>query len=174
MDNYNHTVSGIYSELAIAEKTGRQLCDIGFLPEQIEIIKENTDIAAPAADASDKVLKEVVVDGAVGTVVGAGLFGIGHLALVGANISLFIASPLLGPLVMLGWGASIGGLLGAVAGATVDPSNDNGQAFVDLVKDALSHGDVVLIAHTTTVEETRLAQDTIRDSVNHPTDVSSQ
>ena len=49
-----------------------------------------------------------------------------QVALVATNVSLFIASPLLAPLMMLGWGASIGGLLGATVGAV--KSADSGTA----------------------------------------------
>lgn len=110
----------------------------------------------------------VIVDGAVGTAVGAGAFGLGHLALVWANMSIFVASPLLGPLMMLGWGASVGGLFGAIAGATVIPEEDGKhKSFIHLVEDAISRGYVVLVVQTTTEQETCLAQEIIRDSVNN-------
>jgi len=58
-----------------------------------------------------------LVDAAIGTAVGSGLGVLAEVPLVAANVSLFVASPLLAPLVMLGWGASIGGTVGAIVGA---------------------------------------------------------
>ena len=66
----------------------------------------------------------MLVDVAIGTTVGA---GIGGLAEVAVNVSLFGASPLLAPLVMLGSGASLGGLLGATAGAVTSTVSDAGS-----------------------------------------------
>ncbi len=75
----------------------------------------------PAAeDGSDAVLKAVLVDGAVGT----GLGALAGLALVATNVTLFIASPLLAPLMLLGSGASVGGVMGAMAGASGDAENE--------------------------------------------------
>ena len=169
MENYNHTVSGIYPNFEEAKETLTLLHTQGLASTQLNIIQSNNAaVALQQHTKSDNVLNDVIVDGAVGTVVGAGAFGLGHLALVWANISLFVASPLLGPLIMLGWGASVGGLFGAIAGATVVSEEDGkDKSFIHLVEDAISRGYVVLVAHTMTEEETLLAQGIIRDSVNH-------
>ena len=66
----------------------------------------------------------MLVNVAIGTTVGA---DIGGLAAVAANLLLFGASPLLASLVMLGSGASLGGLLGATAGALTSPVSDAGS-----------------------------------------------
>lgn len=58
---------------------------------------------------SKSVLKDVLVDGAIGTAVGTGGGALAQLALVAANVSLFVASPLLAPLSMPGCAASLGG-----------------------------------------------------------------
>ncbi|MBH1970038.1 hypothetical protein FK216_02375 [Moraxellaceae bacterium AER2_44_116] len=173
MENYNHTVSGIYPNFEEAKATLTLLHTQGLASTQLNIIQSNNAAAALQQHTkSDNVLNDVIVDGAVGTVVGAGAFGLGHLALVWANISLFVASPLLGPLIMLGWGASVGGLFGAIAGATVVSEEDSkGKSFIHLVEDAISRGYVVLVAQTMTEQETLLAQEIIRDSVNHQSHV---
>ena len=169
MENYNHTVSGIYPTFEEAKATFTRLETQGIASTQLNIIQSNNAATALQQHTdSDHVLKDVVVDGAVGTVVGAGAFGLGHLALVWANISLFVASPVLGPLIMLGWGASIGGLFGAIAGATVVPEEDSKhKSFIHLVEDAISRGYVVLVVQTTSEEETLLVQNIIRKSANN-------
>ena len=169
MENYNHTVSGIYPTFEEAKATFTSLETQGIASTQLNIIQSNNAAAALQQHAdSDHVLKDVIVDGAVGTVVGAGAFGLGHVALVWANISLFVASPIVGPLIMLGWGASVGGLFGAIVGATVVPEEDSKhKSFTHLVEDAISRGYVVLVVQTTSEEETLLVQNIIRESANN-------
>ncbi len=168
MENYDHTVSGIYPTFEEAKATLTLLHTQGIASTQLNIIQSDTAATAlQQHNDSDNVLNDVIVDGAVGSVVGAGAFGLGHLALVWANISIFVASPLLGPLMMLGWGASIGGLFGAIAGATVIPEEaEKHKSFTHLVEDAISRGYVVLVTQTKSEPETLLAQNIIRDSVN--------
>ena len=60
---------------------------------------------------------------------------------------------------MLGWGASLGGFIGAaVAG------NKEGE-FSALIRDAISSGQVVLVADTRTEQETTIAREVIQVSV---------
>jgi hypothetical protein len=61
-----------------------------------------------SSDGSNDVLKDVLVDGTIGAKVAVGIGGLLEVALITANVTLFIASPLLAPLLLLGWGASIG------------------------------------------------------------------
>lgn len=78
-----------------------------------------------------------------------------------ANLTLFIASPVLGALHLVGWGASLGGLVGAVVGAErskVDVST--------LIKDALFNGRIVLVAHARTEAETGVAQQVVSQPVD--------
>ena len=56
--------------------------------------------------SDDDVLKEMLREGAIGTAVGTLAGTAGTIALAAANISLFVANPVLGVLAMLGWGAS--------------------------------------------------------------------
>lgn len=78
----------------------------------------------PKTDSNAR-LKDMLVDVVIGTTVGAGIGGLAEVA--AANVSLFGASPLLASLVMLGSGASLGGLLGATAGAVTSPVSDAGS-----------------------------------------------
>ncbi len=72
---------------------------------------------------------------------------------------------------MLGWGASLGGILGAVAGATVEPKKDNQRkSFAHLIEDAIKSGYVVLVARTMNEQETFMTQNVIRASINDSKD----
>lgn len=167
MEKYLHKVAGIYSNPARAENTRNHLVEKGFAIDQINIL-------LPGESSSDnkiepegnEVLKEVVKDGLIGTVVGGGVGALGVAAMVAANVSLFLASPLLGPLTIIGWGASAG----AIAGASVGAGAKEGR-FADIVRDAANSGHTVLIAHTLTDEQTQVAKDIITASVVETSDV---
>jgi len=165
MKSQNHIVSGIYASRAEAEKARSQLLERGLPRRQVKVVERARadDSNARIAD-DDEVLKEVLVDGTVGTLVGTGLGALGQMALVAANVTLFVASPLVAPLAMLGWGAVLGGLLGAAAGANEGAAKHEGK-FADLVHYAIRSGHVTLIAETLTTEERKLAVDVIGDSL---------
>ena len=161
MASYRHQVTGIYPDRRHTEQTLSLLVEAGLPRDSFEVVEPHQPVAKreTAAD-SDSVLKDVLVDTAVGTAVGTGAGALGAAAIAAANISLFIASPLLGPLTMLGWGAGIGGMAGAAIGA-----GNREQKFSDLVKDATDNGYFILVAHTETPQQTELARRIIADSV---------
>ena len=165
MDQYHHHISGFFPHRKQAESALFRLVERGLPRERLRIFK--TDSAALASGAqsnSDEVLKDVVVDGAIGTAVGTGIGALGELVLVAANVSLFIASPLIAPLAMLGWGASLGALIGTTAGASAGVKHKEGR-FADLIRDAISGGQIVLVAETQTTQETAIAREVIENAV---------
>lgn len=163
MENYLHRVLGVYPSRAAADAVLQELVRQGLPQDKLEILEPGSAAGAsrlPGAD-SDDVLTQVLRDGAIGTAVGTAAGAVGTAALVAAGISVFVASPLIAPLAMLGWGASVGGLLGAAAGAQSHKGNVS-----DLVRDALEAGHVGLLAYTTTEAETTIAHAIIGDSMN--------
>lgn len=172
MNDYQHHVSGIFPHCKQAEEALAGLVERGLPRERLHIFA--TDLpqhTPPPSAASDSVLKDVVVDGAIGTAVGAGAGALAQFALVAANISLFVASPLLAPLVMLGWGASIGGLIGATVGVSGNVENEERQ-FADLIRDAVANGQAVLVAETRTEQETEIARKVVQASIGDYNDVN--
>ncbi|MES2407244.1 MAG: hypothetical protein V4528_07980 [Pseudomonadota bacterium] len=169
MHKYLHKVAGIYSSRTAAEKVRSQLIEQGFDLDQTNIlISMDTASDAKIEPEGNEVLSEVVKDGVIGTVVGSGVGALGAVAMAAANISLFLASPLLGPLTLIGWGASVG----AIAGASVGTGIKEGR-FSDIVKEALNHGNAVLIVHTTTDAQTKLATEIVSNSVAEPDAIQS-
>lgn len=69
-------------------------------------------------------------------------------------------------------GASLGGLVGASAGASSDGTKHKGGRLADLVSDAIASGQVVLLVETGTEEETQIARNLIRTSVGDDRDIS--
>ena len=165
MSEYSHHISGFFAQREAAENAYFKLVERGLPRVRLHIFKaDKAGAVAGLQSDSNEVLKNVLVDGAVGTAVGTGLGALGELALVAANVSLFIASPLIAPLAMLGWGASLGALIGTAVGASVGPGKKNGR-FADLIRDAISSGQVVLVAQTRTEQETAIAKEIIQASV---------
>ncbi len=168
MNKYRHHVSGFFANRAEAESALSRLVERGLPRARLQLFDTGSAPPATAHHAGSKeVLRDVLTDGAVGVVAGTALGALAELALVAANVSLFIASPLIAPLAMLGWGASLGGFVGAAAGA----GNKEGR-FEALVLDAISTGQVVLVAETTTFQETAITQEVMQVSVNNYRDVS--
>lgn len=120
MSQYRHHVSGIFSTRIEAETTLEILVKQGIPKKQVQIYASDAKlpVATPQAKSND-VLKDMFVDGAIGAAVGTGIGALTQVALIAANVSLFIASPLVAPLALLGWGASLGGMAGATYGAKV-------------------------------------------------------
>lgn len=166
MTEYRHHVSGFFTNLAPAESTMSSLAQRGFSAAQMQIYSGDADspLAPDPLAKSNVVLKDMLVDGAIGTAVGTGLGGLTTIALVAANVSLFVASPLLAPLMLLGWGASLGAVAGAVVGASAGSGEPQGQ-FADLIMAAIKHGDVVLVVETHSEEQTAIAREVIAASV---------
>lgn len=164
--NTEHIVSGIYTSHAAAEKICDQLVGRGLQKKQIHIVESNAsvDTINRKMVTDDNTLRNVLVDGVVGASVGTGLGVIAELALVAANVTLFVASPLIAPLAMLGWGAALGGVAGAAIGSNSVAKNKEGR-FSDLVMDAIRSGHVVLVVHTSTEAETTLVRTCVGDSL---------
>lgn len=164
MDSQSHIVCGVYASRAEAEKVRRRLLDRGLPRERMRVVESTWTVGSVRLAADDEVLKDVLVDGAVGAAVGTGVFAVAEVALVAANVTLFIASPLVAPLAMLGWGAALGGIVGAAAGASAGSEKKEGM-FSDFVLDAIRSGHVVIIARTRTAAEKALASSVVGDSI---------
>lgn len=169
MTEYSHYISGFFANRDDAESTLLTLVERGLPRDRLQIFKTDTPSPDPAPkDDSNAVLKDVLVDGTIGAAVGTGIGALAEVALVAANVSLFIASPLLAPLMLLGWGASIGGLIGATSGAVsqATPDAQKGEGWLSaLVRDAIAGGQIVLVVRAQTEQEAAIARDVIQTSV---------
>ena len=173
MSNYRHHVSGFFAHRPQAEQVVSKLAANGIPSERIHLFDKNAvesgqaSIAHTATDSDDKVLKDVVVDGAIGAVVGTGVGALVEVGLIMANVTLFVASPLIAPLVLLGWGASLGGIVGATAGAS-----EKIKPLSELVHDAITNGQIVVVAETRSEAETKIASDIFQAAIGDYNDVA--
>ena len=154
MESYLHRVVGLYLTRGTADSVRDKLIAGGLPAQSIRILEPGIDPAgADGASDSDDVLKDLLRDGAIGTAVGTAAGAGVSIALAAANLTLFIANPVLGVLSLLGWGAGLGGLVGAVVGA------ERSKGDVSrLIKDALAAGQFVLVVHAATEAHTVEAQ----------------
>jgi len=173
MNEYRHYVSGFFAHREEAQGALSNLVERGLSRDQLQLFAADDTPPTKGAEAdSNKVLQDVLVDGAVGTAIGTGIGALGELALVSLNVTLFVASPLIAPLVMLGWGASIGAIVGAATGATADVEKKDGK-LSDLVQDAIMSGQFVLVATTQNEQQTAIAREVIKASVGAFEDVAT-
>lgn len=164
MAPYVHRVSGFFVKREEADIARDTLMRRGMPQAQLLLYaNDEADLKPPAPADSNDSLKGILVDGAIGTAVGTTVGALGEIALVAAGVTLFVASPLVAPLVMLGWGASMGAVVGAVAGST--RASKEGGKLSELVADALQSGQVVLLATTHSEQETALAIEVIQLAV---------
>jgi hypothetical protein len=170
MTPYLHSVSGFFVKREEAEIARAELRRRGLTALQLALYSNDAAVLQPAANAnSSDSLNTILVDSAIGTAVGTSLGALGSVALVAASVTLFVASPLIAPLSMLGWGASLGAVIGAVAGST-QITKDDGK-LSELVGDAIQNGQVVLVATTASEAETRIAIDVMQTAVGSFKDV---
>lgn len=173
MADYCHHVSGFFAHRAEAEGALSRLVEHGLPRGQLQLFAADSGPAVTKPQGeSNAVLNNVLVDGAIGTAVGTGIGALAQLALVAGSVTLFVASPLVAPLVMLGWGASLGALVGAAAGANTEVKPKEGW-LSDLVQDAVANGQVVLVAQTRTEQETATAREVIGSAVGEFKDVAN-
>ena len=177
MDEYRHHVSGFFAHRQEAQEALSQLIERGLPRERLQVFETDSPEPAPAPKKdSNAVLKDVIVDGTIGTAVGTGIGALAEVALVAANVSLFVASPLIAPLAMLGWGAGLGGLIGAAFGAKAGSETGAKKKegwLSTLVRDAISNGQVVLMVESRTEQETAIAREVIQAAVGDYKDVST-
>jgi len=161
-----HKVSAIYPNPEEAMAVGEQLKTHGFLTSAISILHAVPDAdegLGDENDGSDEVLKDMLVDGAIGTGVDTGVGVLGTVVLLAADVTLFVASPVVAALAMVGWFAGLGGVLGAMVGSD-DQAHKDGK-FAALVRAAIGAGNTVLLVRTYDPAETQRAKEIIRVSL---------
>ena len=121
MESYLHRIIGIYASTVEAEQAHDMIVKRGIKLRQISLLLAGSvGAGSDSAFDSDEVLKDILRDGTIGTAVGTAAAAGVSIALAAANLTLFIASPVLGTLYLLGWGASLGGSVGAMAPPVTD------------------------------------------------------
>jgi hypothetical protein len=157
MRQYHHQISGFFSHRDQADAAYEQLLKQGITAAQLTL--RDTDSTPPATaslagnQSSNDVLKSVLISTAIGVAIGSVAGIVVELALMAANINLFVASPLIAPLVLIGWGASIGGFIGAAIGAM-----KKNQPLKQLIQEEILTGQIALVVDTHNRQQTSAAK----------------
>lgn len=157
MRPYHHQISGFFSHRDQAETAYAELLKQGIAATQLTL--RTTDSTSPASaslagnQSSNDVLKSVLISTAIGVAIGSVAGLLVQLALTAANINLFVASPLIAPLVLIGWGASIGGFIGATIGAMKKK-----HSVTQLVQEVILTGQIALVVDTHNRQQTATAK----------------
>lgn len=160
----SHKVAALYASVDEAGRVRQNLIDGGIAASEVTVLK---DLPLPPDEGgNDEVLKDILVDGAIGTAVGTGVGAVGTVVLWAASVTLFVASPVVATLAMLGWFASVGGIAGAVAGAASQATKKGKEGkFSELVMEAIQSGNVVLVVYTHGDTDRELAKNIIGQSL---------
>ena len=164
-EHYPCKVAAVYPDSATAEAAVHELniTDLG----DIEVVRLEPGahqvelaIEPEREQTRDTVVNDTVTASVVGTAAGAVLTG---AAALGAP-ALFVSAPVVGPLVVLGYGAMIGGTVGAIRGLKLRENMLSG-----LVKDALKEGYHVVIIHAASEQGQQRVQDVINTTMAEDT-----
>lgn len=156
-ESHPHKVAAIYQTIVEAEAAAMALVDSKI--DGIDIVQlapGAEDIGMAIAQDAEATRDTITKDAAVGTAAGTatGAVTAGTIALVSA--SLFISAPVVAPLMVLGYGSLIGGIVGALRGMNLH----EGQ-LAGLVKDALDAGYYAVIVHAVDEKSSERAQEVI-------------
>jgi VIT1/CCC1 family predicted Fe2+/Mn2+ transporter len=161
MNHDVHYVCGFFAHQEEVDDVFTKLIAQGLPRERVQIYTyQSPRPTHESSDGSNEVLKDVLVYGTIVATVGFGIGGLVEVALITANLTLFIASPLLAPLLLLGWGASIG-------------ATENAKPLFVLIEDAIKNGQIVLVVETQTVAGKNIAQEVINDSIVDDKDINA-
>ncbi|MFZ6656365.1 hypothetical protein [Undibacterium sp. TJN19] len=166
MNAYLHHVSEMLSELFFELFTNRSkteknadILSVRGLSYEYQQQPHGDLPKQPAVDTGDWHLKYILVNGVTGTAVGTAVAALTEMVLAVANAFLAVSSPFIAPFVIMGWGASIGALLGiaqavvgqdavntsaAQAGARKEENEDTQGWLSGLIDDAIATGQSVL------------------------------
>jgi hypothetical protein len=140
---YPYKAAAVYADAAGAEAAvealeASDLDDIKVFHLDSGTSDPDEAIEPETQSTRDRLVKETAAGGVAGT--GAGAVAAGAAALV--TPALFVSAPVVGPLIVLGYGAMIGGTVGAVHGLKLREN-----LLAGLVKDTLKAGYHVVLIH---------------------------
>lgn len=151
-------VSGFFANRDQAQHALNKLLEKGIMPNQLNVYNtQSIPVSHESFNGGNEVLREALVSGAMGVMAGTIGGMLIESALMTANIHLFAPGALIPPLVFLGWGAAVGGFIGAAMGMQKKP-----RPLYELVGATMLIGHFALVAETRTKQETISAQEVIK------------
>ncbi|MFO8003836.1 hypothetical protein [Thioalkalivibrio sp.] len=146
--DFTHELAGIYADKDAAQKAYQAFIEAGFDASEVRLITPDQapedsdavsqDIEPESGGTRDQIVKDTVAGTAAGGTAGA--VGAGAIGLMAPM--LFAAAPVVAPLIVMGYGAAIGGMAGAITGLHVEKTR-----LAGIVEDALKGGFWVVLVH---------------------------
>jgi hypothetical protein len=163
--SYPHKVAAVYPDSTAAEAalnafnlarlSGLRVTHLTPGSRDVDL-----EIEPEVDETRNTVVEDTLTGGAAGTATGAAVAG--ATALLAP--ALFVSSPVIGPLVVLGYGAMIGSAAGAIRGLRLRET-----LLAGLVKDVLKAGFHVVLVHAETPEAQQQAQTVIDETMTEET-----
>lgn len=162
---YPHKIAAVYPDGVQAEVALHALQATGLDNVEVTSLAPGDGGVSHAVEPEmEETRNRIVQDTLYGSVAGGAAGAVTAGAIAAVLPSLFVSAPVVAPLVLLGYGATIGGTAGAVLG--LKPR----ETFVaGLVKDALKAGFHVVIVHAANVEARQRAEAVIAGTMAEKT-----
>lgn len=170
--DFKHELAGIYADREAAEKAREAFLGAGFDADEVRLVspekasEDDDSVSRDIEPESGGTRDQIVKDTAVGTAAGGGIGAVGAGAIGLMAPALFAAAPVVAPLIVMGYGAAIGGMGGAITGLHIEKTR-----LASIVQDALKGGFFVVLVHSRDKEaygkarevmETTVVEDTVR------------
>ena len=147
-EHYPHKVAAVYPSAAAAEAARQELLRAGLVDIDIRQVGPATSdldarIEPEQRQTRNRFIEDILTGTALGGVAGAAAAG----AAAALVPTLFVAAPVLGPLMAVGYAATLGGGAGAVKAFKVKEG-----MLAGVVEDAAKNGLCSLVIHTPDAE----------------------
>jgi len=161
MERFTHKLAAIYRDQSSAREAWGLLRQGGFPEAQLRLVgPTDAQTERKLEPEGEEVAMTVLKDTALGTGIGGALGLAGSAALGAAGLALFLSQPVAATLVIAGYSAGVGGVLGFLKGIKVKES-----LFVGAAEDALGRGYWVLVVHGRNEDEEKRAQALISETL---------
>lgn len=160
-EHYPHKIAAIYLDESstLAAKSSLEQANIGDIRVRrldSKVLDPETGIEPEQEETRNRFIQDILVGGAIGTA--AGTIGAGATAML--LPSLFVSAPVVAPLVVIGYGATLGSGVGAIKSMKVRE-----DMLAGLVEDALKENFHVLVVHAPDTETRKQAETVIEASM---------
>jgi len=157
-ESYPHKIAAVYPDKTAAEAALNAFNLVRLGGIRITLLAPGAGevdlaIEPEIEETRNTVVEDTLAGGAAGTATGAAVAG----ATAMLAPALFVSAPVVGPLIILGYGAIIGSTAGAIRGLRVRET-----LLAGLFRDALDAGYRVILVHAQT-EEARLRAQVVID-----------
>jgi hypothetical protein len=158
VENYDYKVGGVYADKLSAENSYLRLREAGFNTDQVYLLAPDDALtSAKLEPEGNEIPKEVVKDTLIGAGAGGVAGAVGSAALGVAGATLFVANPVIATLMITGYAATIGGIVGAAKALNVEKS-----AFDSAMQDILREKHWAVVVHCYDNDEEDRARQVLR------------